>query len=151
MIGKSQKQFSILDGALNSRSKHSRSDKLLREMDSFINRNQIEAVRGGVYKDSNRGRTYKGSQPEADPPLAERNRPLSKKQRKDNNQKSAVRNEVERPFAYFSAGGGSVFRKHYNGFRRFRYVNLARNALHFTFLCIIYNIRRGIAITVSKI
>ena len=67
-----------------------------------------------------------------------RNRPLSKKQKKDNKQKSAVRNAVERPFAYF---------KNRLGFRRVRYVNLKRNELHFTFLCIIHNIRRGIALT----
>ena len=324
MIGKSQKQFSILDGALNSRSKHSRSDKLLRELDSFIDWNQLESVCSGVYKDSNRGRPsvpiivslkclilqymynlsdpaledalidrlsfqrflgwsfdqempdfttiwrfrerlteanildklfdmvikaleaknvilqkgtivdatlvqaarnkktdnakkspqsdtdarstvrknktyygYKGhigvdqgtnvirkqtftpadvhdsqetknlisgdekalfgDKAYADDNLkrnlrkkgiyngildkARRNRPLSKKQRKDNKQKSAVRNEVERPFAYF---------KHHKGFRRVRYVNLERNALHFTFLCIIHNIRRGIALTMPK-
>ena len=69
-----------------------------------------------------------------------RNRPLSKKQKKDNKQKSAVRNAVERPFAYF---------KNLLGFRKVRYVNLKRNELHFTFLCIIHNIRRGIALTAS--
>jgi IS5 family transposase len=329
MIGKSQKQFSILDGALNGRSKQSRSDKLLRKLDSFIDWNQLEVVCSGVYKDSNRGRPsvpiivslkclilqymYNLSDPALEDALidrlsfqrflgwsfdqempdfttiwrfrerlieahvldkifdmvikaleaknvilqkgtivdatliqaarnqkpkdtpddakespqsdtdarstvrknkiyygykghigvdqgtniirkqtftpadvhdsqetknlisgdeqalfgdkayaddnvkrnlrkkriyngildkARRNHPLSKKQRKTNKQKSAVRNEVERPFACF---------KHHMGFRRVRYVNLARNALHFTFLCIIYNIRRGIALTTPKI
>lgn len=69
-----------------------------------------------------------------------RSRPLSKKQKKDNKQKSAVRNAVERPFAYF---------KNRLGFRKVRYVNLKRNELHFTFLCMIHNIRRGIALTAS--
>lgn len=69
-----------------------------------------------------------------------RNRPLSKKQKKDNKQKSAVRNAVERPFAYFKCR---------LGFRKVRYVTLKRNELHFTFLCIIHNIRRGIALTAA--
>ncbi len=67
-----------------------------------------------------------------------RNRPLSKKQKKANRNKSAVRNAVERPFAYF---------KKTLGYRVVRYVNLKRNELHFTFLCIIHNIQRGIALT----
>ena len=67
-----------------------------------------------------------------------RNRPLSEKQKKGNKQKSSIRNAVERPFAYF---------KNRLGFRRVRYVTLRRNELHFTFLCIIHNIRRGIALT----
>ena len=66
-----------------------------------------------------------------------RNRPLSKKQKKANRKKSGVRNAVERPFAYF---------KRNLGYRVVRYVNLKRNELHFTFLCIIHNIQRGIAI-----
>lgn len=70
-----------------------------------------------------------------------RNRPLSKKQKKDNKQKSSVRNAVERPFAYF---------KSRLGFNKVRYVNLKRNELQFTFLCIIHNIRRGIALTASS-
>jgi IS5 family transposase len=68
-----------------------------------------------------------------------RNHPLSKKQKKRNKQKSIVRNAVERPFAHF---------RHLYGYRRARYVNLGRNDLHFTFLCMIYNIRRGIALSI---
>ena len=67
-----------------------------------------------------------------------RNRPLSNKQKKANRKKSGVRNAVERPFAYF---------KKILGYRVVRYVNLKRNELHFTFLCIIHNIQRGIALT----
>ena len=66
-----------------------------------------------------------------------RNHPLSSKQEKDNRQKSRVRSAVERPFAYF---------KHCCGWFRVRYVTLLRNDLHFTFLCTIHNIRRGIAL-----
>jgi len=66
-----------------------------------------------------------------------RNRPLSKKQKKDNAQKSRVRIAVERPFAHF---------KRLYGYVRARYVTLRRNDLHFTFLCIIQNIRRKIAL-----
>lgn len=69
-----------------------------------------------------------------------RNHPLSMKQKKKNTQKSAVRNAVERPFAHF---------KTHMGYRMVRYVNLERNELHFTFLCMIHNIRRGIALTAS--
>jgi IS5 family transposase len=69
-----------------------------------------------------------------------RGRPkLSEKQKKANIWKKKVRNAVERPFAHF---------KKHMGFRYVRYVNLKRNGLHFTFLCLIHNIRRGIALTV---
>ena len=67
-----------------------------------------------------------------------RNRPLSTKQKKDNAQKSRVRSAVERPFAHF---------KRLYGYVRTRYVTLRRNDLHFTFLCMIQNIRRKIALT----
>jgi len=69
-----------------------------------------------------------------------RSHPLSDKQKKKNKQKSRVRNAVERPFAHF---------KKHMGYRYVRYVNLERNELHFTFLCLIHNIRRGIALTAS--
>jgi len=69
-----------------------------------------------------------------------RGRPkLSKKQKKANNWKKRIRNAVERPFAHF---------KKHMGYRSVRYVNIKRNELHFTFLCMIHNIRRGIALTV---
>lgn len=70
-----------------------------------------------------------------------RNNPLSSKQEKDNRQKSRVRSAVERPFAYF---------KHCCGWFRVRYVTLLRNDLHFTFLCTINNVRRGIALDKSQ-
>jgi len=69
-----------------------------------------------------------------------RNRQLSQKQKHANKQKSKVRNAVERPFAHF---------KKLMGYVRVRYVNLERNELHFTFLCILHNIRRGIALTMT--
>jgi len=67
-----------------------------------------------------------------------RNHPLSNKQKVRNQQKSRVRNAVERPFAHF---------KNLYGYARTRYVNIARNDLHFTFLCIIHNVRRCIALS----
>ena len=67
------------------------------------------------------------------------NRPLRKKQKEMNKKKSRVRRAVERPFAHF---------KNLYGYGRSRYVNTARNDLHFTFLCIIHNVRRGIALAV---
>jgi len=66
-----------------------------------------------------------------------RNRPLSRKQKKDNAQKSSVRSAVERPFAHF---------KRLYGYVRTRYVTLRRNDLQFTFLCMIHNFRRKIAL-----
>jgi len=72
---------------------------------------------------------------------AEHGRPeLYDKQKKTNNLKKKVRNAVERLFAHF---------KKHMGYRYVRHVNLGRNEFHFTFLCIIHNIRKGIAITVS--
>jgi IS5 family transposase len=67
-----------------------------------------------------------------------RNRPLSQKQKKANSRKSRIRNAVERPFAWF---------KRILGYRMVRYVNLRRNALHFTFLCIVHNLRRGVCLS----
>ena len=66
-----------------------------------------------------------------------RNRPLSRSQKKRNKKKSRVRNAVERPFAHF---------KNLYGYSKARYLTLERNDLHFTFLCMIHNIRRGIAL-----
>lgn len=67
-----------------------------------------------------------------------RNHPLSQKQKKANNRKSRIRSAVERPFAWF---------KRMLGYRLVRYVNLRRNALQFTFLCIIHNFRRGVCLS----
>jgi len=67
-----------------------------------------------------------------------RNRPLSQKQKKANSRKSRIRNAVERPFAWF---------KRMLGYRMVRYVNLRRNALQFTFLCIVHNLRRGVCLS----
>jgi IS5 family transposase len=66
-----------------------------------------------------------------------RNRPLSQSQKKRNKKKSRVRNAVERPFAHF---------KNLYAYSRVRYLTLERNDLHFTFLCMIHNVRRGIAL-----
>ena len=68
---------------------------------------------------------------------ANRNRPLTMKQKKTNRRKSSIRNAVERPFAWF---------KRMLGYRLVRYVNLRRNALQFTFLCIVYNLRRAVSL-----
>jgi IS5 family transposase len=68
-----------------------------------------------------------------------RGRPsLSPRQKKRNHRNNSIRAAVERPFAHV---------KHLMGFTRVRYVNLARNTLHFMFLCIIENIRTGITLT----
>ena len=71
-----------------------------------------------------------------------RGRPhLSARQKKRNRRKNRIRAAVERPFAHF---------KHLMGYVRVRYVNLARNALHFTFLCMIKNIRTAFALPPVK-
>jgi IS5 family transposase len=67
-----------------------------------------------------------------------RDHPLSGSQKKSNKKKSKVRNAVERVFAHL---------KNLYGYRRVRYVNKARNKLQFMFLCMIYNIRRGLALS----
>lgn len=67
-----------------------------------------------------------------------RNRPLSQKQKKANRYKSRIRNAVERPFAWF---------KRVLGYRMVRYVNLRRNALQFTFLCLVHNLKRGVCLS----
>ena len=69
-----------------------------------------------------------------------RNRPLSFRQKKRNKKKSKIRSHVERVFAHF---------KHHYGYRRARYVKLKRNELQFKFLCMLYNIRQGIALTTT--
>jgi len=71
-----------------------------------------------------------------------RGRPhLSKRQKKRNRQKNRIRAAVERPFAHF---------KHLMGYTCVRYVNLARNELHFTFLCMIENIRTALVLPYVK-
>lgn len=70
-----------------------------------------------------------------------RNRPLSQKQKQANKRKSRIRNAVERPFAWF---------KRMLGYRLVRYVNLRRNALQFTFLCIVHNLRRGVCLSAES-
>ncbi len=69
-----------------------------------------------------------------------RGRPLSKSQKKKNKKKSRVRNAVERPFAHF---------KNLYHFSSVKYLTTERNDLHFTFLCMIHNVRRGIALCVT--
>ena len=69
-----------------------------------------------------------------------RNRLLSFRQKKRNKKKSKIRSRVERVFAHF---------KHHYGYRRARYVKLKRNELQFKFLCMVYNIRQGIALTTT--
>jgi IS5 family transposase len=72
---------------------------------------------------------------------ARRNRPLSRKQKQANKRKSRIRNSVERSFAWF---------KKMLGYRLVRYVNLRRNALQFTFLCIVNNLRRGVCLSAES-
>lgn len=66
-----------------------------------------------------------------------RDHPLSASQKKAK-KKSNVRNAVKRVFAYL---------KNLNGYRRVRYMTMARNKLQFMFLRIIYNMRRGLALS----
>lgn len=71
---------------------------------------------------------------------AHRNSPLSNRQKGKNKKRSKIRGAVERVFAQFKS--------HY-GLRRARYVNIGRNEFHFKMLCVIYNIRRGLALSMT--
>lgn len=59
--------------------------------------------------------------------------PLSKKQKKDNRQKSSVRCHVEHPFAWI---------KKTMRLRHVRFRGLRKNTFHLTLICAAYNIRR---------
>lgn len=67
-----------------------------------------------------------------------RNTPLTKKQRKRNRLLSAVRNAVERPFAFMT----QVL-----DYRRCQYYDLARNRTQFLLCAIVYNMRRMLSLT----
>jgi IS5 family transposase len=69
-----------------------------------------------------------------------RNRPLSTKQKVRNKKLSAVRNAVERPFAYA---------KHVLNYTRCSYYTLARNRFQFNMVALVYNIRRYITMAGS--
>jgi IS5 family transposase len=56
MIGKARTQLSILDGAFNKRSKISRSDKLLKDIQAFVDWDKLVQICQGIYKNSKRGR-----------------------------------------------------------------------------------------------
>jgi len=56
MIGKQKSQLSLLDSAFNARKKHCRTDKLLKNVDKFVNWDNLETICKGMYKDTNRGR-----------------------------------------------------------------------------------------------
>ena len=56
MIGKKSLQISILDGAFNHRTKQSRTDQLLKQINEFVNWNKLVDTCKVVFKDSKRGR-----------------------------------------------------------------------------------------------
>jgi IS5 family transposase len=66
-----------------------------------------------------------------------RSRPLSGKQKKRNKKLSAVRNAVERPFA---------FMRHVLEYGKCRYYSLGRNRFQFHLTAVIYNLRRWITL-----
>ena len=67
-----------------------------------------------------------------------RNTPLTKKQLKRNKLLSAIRNAVERPFA---------FMKQVLNYQRCRYYDIARNRTQFIFCAIVFNMRRMLSLT----
>ena len=67
-----------------------------------------------------------------------RNTPLTKKQRQRNKLLSAVRNAVERPFA---------FMKQVLNYQRCRYYDIARNRTQFIFSAVVFNMRRMLSLT----
>ena len=56
MIGKQKSQLSLLDGAFNTRTKRSRTDKLLKKINKFVEWDNLESICKRMYKDSKRGR-----------------------------------------------------------------------------------------------
>ena len=185
MIGRQKPQISLLDSVFNTRTKHSRTNKLLKKIDEFVNWDDLESICKRMYKDSKHGRPslpiiialkclvlqylYNLSDPALEDALIDRmsfqrflgisfdteipdfttiwrfRERLIKANLLDKIFESILKqldkknvNAVERPFAHF---------KKHMGFRYVRYVNLERNELHFKFLCMIHNIRRGITLT----
>lgn len=67
-----------------------------------------------------------------------RDTPLTKKQRKRNKLLSAIRNAVERPFAYMT----QVL-----NYQRCRYYSLARNRTQFILCAVVYNMRRMLSLS----
>ena len=56
MIGKQKSQLSLLDSAFNARTKRSRTDKLLHDIDDYVKWDSLESICMRMYKDTNRGR-----------------------------------------------------------------------------------------------
>lgn len=69
-----------------------------------------------------------------------RNRPLTKRQRARNKLLSAIRNAVERPFA---------FMQQVLSYERCRYYDLLRNRFQFIICAVVYNMRRMLTLTGS--
>lgn len=69
-----------------------------------------------------------------------RDTPLSKKQRKRNKLLSAIRNAVERPFAYM---------KQVLNYQRCRYYSIARNRTQFILCAVVFNMRRMLSLSPS--
>ena len=56
MIGKQKSQLSLLDSAFSARTKRSRTDELLRDIDNFVNWESLESICTRMYKNTKRGR-----------------------------------------------------------------------------------------------
>ena len=56
MIGKQKSQLSLLDSAFSARTKRSRTDKLLHDIDNYVNWDSLESICIRMYKNTNRGR-----------------------------------------------------------------------------------------------
>ena len=56
MIGKQKSQLSLLDSAFSARTKRSRTDKLLHDIDKYVNLDSLESICMRIYKDTNSGR-----------------------------------------------------------------------------------------------
>jgi len=56
MIGKQKSQFSLLDSAFSARTKRSRTDKLLSNINNYVNWDSLESICMRMYKETNRGR-----------------------------------------------------------------------------------------------
>ena len=56
MVGKQKSQISLLDSAFNARTKHCRTDNLLKKINEFVDWDNFETICKGMYKDSKWGR-----------------------------------------------------------------------------------------------
>ena len=129
MIGQAKSQRSLLDSVFNRRKKRSRTDKLLTQIDNFVDWERLAKEIEPIFKKSKRSRPTVPSIYSLKCSFIQYMYDLSEPQ---------LEYAVERPFAHFKSRYG-----------RARYVTRERNEFHFKMLCSIFNIRRKVALSMS--